>query len=76
MDEFTKKILWDNETSSNIAVRQLIVLLWIVLVVTWLLSVIGVFWLDVQEYGLVVLLFTVFLHRLFCVENTMEESPG
>lgn len=61
MDEFTKKILWDNETSSNIAVRQLIVLLWIVLVVTWLLSVLGVFWLDVQEYGLVVLLFTVFL---------------
>lgn len=61
MDEFTKKILWDNETSSNIAVRQLIVLLWIVLVATWLLSVLGVFWLDVQEYGLVVLLFTVFL---------------
>lgn len=61
MDEFTKKILWDNETSSNIAVRQLIVLLWMVLVVTWLLCVCGIFWLDVQEYGLVVLLFTVFL---------------
>lgn len=61
MDEFTKKILWDNEMSSNIAVRQLIVLLWAVLVVTWLLSVLGVFWLDVQEYGIVVLLFTIFL---------------